>query len=43
MALAEEQSSTIAYEVLATSVTVVTGESLSHDVGDSCSADVTKV
>ncbi|MGO1949256.1 MAG: class I tRNA ligase family protein, partial [Mycobacteriaceae bacterium] len=40
---ARAQAGTIAGEVLATSVTVVVGESLAHDVGDGCSADVATV
>ncbi|MGN0095771.1 MAG: isoleucine--tRNA ligase [Corynebacterium sp.] len=42
-AWADEHTETIAGEVLATSVSVVVGESLSHDVGDGVSADLVKV
>lgn len=40
---AESHASTIAGEVLATSVEVVVGQELTHDVGDGCTADVAKV
>ncbi|MDN5683653.1 isoleucine--tRNA ligase, partial [Corynebacterium glyciniphilum] len=42
-AWADEHTGTIAGEVLATSVSVVVGESLPHDVGDGVSADLVKV
>lgn len=42
-AWADEHTETIAGEVLATSVSVVVGESLPHDVGDGVSADLVKV
>ncbi|WP_291478557.1 isoleucine--tRNA ligase [Corynebacterium sp.] len=42
-AWADEHVGTIAGEVLATSVTVVVGETLTHDVGDGATAEVVKV
>lgn len=42
-AWADEHIGTIAGEVLAASVTVVVGETLTHDVGDGATADVAKV
>lgn len=41
-AWADEHTETIAGEVLATSVSVVVGETLPHDVGDGVSADLVK-
>ena len=40
---ADAHAEKIAAEVLATSVEVVTSGTLTHDIGDGCSADVTKV
>ncbi|WP_420100008.1 isoleucine--tRNA ligase [Corynebacterium sp.] len=42
-AWAEEHAGTIAGEVLATSVSVVVGETLTHDVGDGVTADLAQV
>lgn len=40
---AEEHIDTVAREVLATSAKVITGEVLTHDTGDGCTVDVTRV